>query len=66
MEEIKAGDIVKTKSGGPFMTVGSVSDGNANCVWMDTKGKKNSDSFPIAVLEKIDFNEDPQMPFLVG
>lgn len=33
--EFKAGDIVKAKSGGPIMTIESVIDDIAICVWFD-------------------------------
>ena len=36
MDEIKKGDIVKLKSGGPVMTVEDIKDGKyATCVWFD-------------------------------
>jgi uncharacterized protein YodC (DUF2158 family) len=58
-EEIKAGDIVQLKSGGPKMSVqktgGYPGIGNgANCVWFDGKHKENQKVFAIAVLKKLE------------
>jgi uncharacterized protein YodC (DUF2158 family) len=62
MEEIKTGDTVRIKSGGVFMTVGGVSNGQATCYWMDNKQKQNSAIWPLTVLEKIDLDAEPPMP----
>ena len=48
--EIKAGDIVTLKSGGPKMTVAWVDDGQANCEWFDTKPETQSKIFDLNVL----------------
>jgi len=61
-KEIKVGDTVKVKSGGVFMTVSEISNGNATCLWMDQKQKQNSDQWPLIVLEKIDYDAEPPMP----
>lgn len=61
MEEIKKGDVVQLKSGGPEMTVsdyGVIMPGQppdksmVQCVWFDQNTKK-SDLFPVASLKKI-------------
>jgi uncharacterized protein YodC (DUF2158 family) len=40
-EEIqwKPGDLVRVKSGGPLMTVGSIKAGKVICEWFDRTGK---------------------------
>jgi uncharacterized protein YodC (DUF2158 family) len=40
-EEIKwkPGDLVRVKSGGPLMTVGSIKAGKVICEWFDAAGK---------------------------
>jgi uncharacterized protein YodC (DUF2158 family) len=35
MDEIKKGDKVKLKSGGPVMTVESIDGNNIDCIWFD-------------------------------
>lgn len=56
-EEIKPGDTVRLKSGGPLMTVQTVGnyDGlggrGANCVWFE-KSKKETAVFALSNLEK--------------
>lgn len=54
-EEIKAGDIVYLKSGGPKMTVVStyVDDSMAECAWFD-QNKAEGASFPMEALTKKD------------
>ncbi|TDB32569.1 DUF2158 domain-containing protein [Stenotrophomonas sp. TEPEL] len=48
--EFKLGDKVKLKSGGPVMTVSSVSDKGVECQWFDPKGKLHKESFAAVVL----------------
>jgi uncharacterized protein YodC (DUF2158 family) len=55
MNEIKPGNVVQLKSGGPRMTVSAVyrnSDGvpSAYCAWLDGK-KAQQNSFPITSLK---------------
>lgn len=38
MSNIKAGDVVCLKSGGPDMTVESVSDNKITCIWTSENG----------------------------
>jgi len=57
MNEIKAGDVVKLKSGGPAMTVTSVGDHygelSAYCSWfVDNKPQQNV--FPVHTLKKVE------------
>ena len=47
---MNVGDTVRLKSGGPVMTVNSVDQGTAYCVWMKD-ATPMSDSFSIAALE---------------
>lgn len=51
MEEIKAGDTVQLKSGGEFMTVESVDEYGANCVWFESK-KVQRHTFETVALKK--------------
>jgi uncharacterized protein YodC (DUF2158 family) len=63
MEEIKKGDTVKPKSGGPVMTVSDVDDYSSSmsnpikdgvkCVWFEGK-KPISKVFDRSVLEKVE------------
>jgi uncharacterized protein YodC (DUF2158 family) len=53
-EQIKAGDLVNLKSGGPTMTVDWVSDASgtltAGCSWFDNNGKRQNEQFPVTSL----------------
>lgn len=54
MKEIKPGDAVQLKSGGPRMTVTEISQGPqgvplALCIW-SVKGKTQKETFPIHAL----------------
>jgi uncharacterized protein YodC (DUF2158 family) len=53
--EIKPGDVVQLKSGGPQMTVTSVNQDeygtSAFCVWFDGK-KQSAGDFPVHALTK--------------
>lgn len=58
---LKAGDIVRLKSGGPPMTVGEVRAATARdviptamCVWFDSSGQIQRDDFSIWLLEQIE------------
>lgn len=55
LEEIKKGELVVLKSGGPTMTVTSVGDHwgeqTAWCSWFDGKKPENA-TFPVVALKK--------------
>lgn len=62
MEEIKPGDVVQLKSGGPTMTVVGFDLGmpgqppdksNVRCVWF-VQDTKKSDLFPVVSLKKVE------------
>jgi uncharacterized protein YodC (DUF2158 family) len=55
MRELKKGDVVRLKSGGPKMTVGmtggATAEGSIECVWYDVVGKLNRDWFHAETLD---------------
>jgi uncharacterized protein YodC (DUF2158 family) len=58
MNEIKEGDVVQLKSGGPSMTVSSVGKDNGGtltawCQWFE-KNKPQGGSFPVSSLRIVD------------
>jgi len=46
---LKPGDVVQLKSGGPFMTIESVDDADAVCVWFE-QSRQNRDKFALIML----------------
>jgi len=50
---IKKGDTVMLKSSGPIMSVESVEEGRAYCVWF-LNGKMEKASFSVDILEAVD------------
>lgn len=52
-DEIKPGDIVTLKSGGPKMTVSWIEEGSAYCQWFDPKMEPRGESYKLVVLERI-------------
>ncbi len=56
MDEIKAGDVVQLKSGGPKMTVRSVTGRECKCQWFD-ESKLTSGMFRLASLIKVEEDE---------
>jgi len=54
MVDLKKGDVVQLKSGGPHMTVDQVSDGNKiKCIWF-VQTELKVDYFNVETLDKID------------
>ena len=53
MSDIKAGDVVKLKSGGVAMSVSWVEDGEAYCQWQDG-AKALGEKYAVVVLELFD------------
>ena len=61
--DLKAGDVVKFKSGGASMTVSSVFEDAgevlADCVWLlNGSAKHGKGTFPVATLQKIETPEE--------
>ena len=57
-DTIKAGDIIKVKSGGPKMTVSEVAEDTFGtmtvwCSWFDDKNKNQSGTFPLNTVVKV-------------
>jgi uncharacterized protein YodC (DUF2158 family) len=53
MSDIKAGDVVKLKSGGVAMTVAWIEDGSAFCQWQDGS-KPMEQNYQVVALEVFD------------
>ena len=49
---LQRGDLVRLRSGGPLMTVGSIKGNQVECFWTDLNGEPNADNFPVDVLQK--------------
>ncbi len=47
---LRAGDLVRVRSGGPLMTVTSVQGDQVNCSWTNWDGRLESQTFPIGAL----------------
>jgi uncharacterized protein YodC (DUF2158 family) len=57
MADLKVGDVVQLKSGGPNMTIDKIAvftskQLQARCVWFDEKNKQMTHVFELEVLEK--------------
>ena len=62
-EQIREGDLVKLKSGGPMMTVtGTREGGYLLCEWFDDKGTAQFATFQPHALRKV--SEDDNTPFI--
>jgi len=49
---VKIGDVVQLKSGGPKMTVNEIANTQTNCVWF-VGGSRESGNFDPEALEKV-------------
>jgi uncharacterized protein YodC (DUF2158 family) len=49
--QLRSGDLVRLRSGGPLMTVGSIEGDQVNCVWTDLDSHIASERLPIEALE---------------
>ncbi len=54
MSELKIGDVVELKSGGPEMTVGKVAGETCVAIWFDENNELCEVGFPTAALVKCD------------
>jgi uncharacterized protein YodC (DUF2158 family) len=50
--QLKRGDLVRLRSGGPMMTVSDIKGNQINCFWTDLNGQPDDASFPSYVLQK--------------
>lgn len=48
--ELRAGDLVRVRSGGPLMTVTGVQGDQVSCSWTDWDGRLESQTFPVGAL----------------
>lgn len=53
-QKFKTGDVVQLKSGGPWMTVVGVEDGEVSCTWFDKDNLLKSNEFDEETLNKRD------------
>ena len=52
MPELKKGDLVELKSGGPEMTINQINDASVTCVWFDGTNRQEA-VFDVAALERV-------------
>lgn len=52
------GDIVTLKSGGQALTVTSIGDDEATCIWLGEEGDLFRESIPLVALQAIDLEEE--------
>lgn len=50
MPDIKPGDLVRLKSGGPAMTVTKLADDDAKCMWFESNEFLRQETFPSVAL----------------
>ncbi|WP_420836283.1 DUF2158 domain-containing protein [Bradyrhizobium valentinum] len=50
--QLRGGDLVRLRSGGPLMTVDSIKGDQVDCYWADGNDQISAESFPIYVLRK--------------
>lgn len=54
--EVKIGDVVQLKSGGPTMTIEDIDDsGNVKCKWFDKDQTLHTESFKLEMLEFLEY-----------
>lgn len=54
--EVKIGDVVQLKSGGPTMTIEDIEDsGKVRCKWFDRDQTLYTETFKLDMLEFLDF-----------
>jgi len=60
--DVKPGDVVVLKSGGPALTIAEVNDEHAECVWLGDDGHLFRETLPLVVLERaeLDTSEDEE------
>ena len=46
-EQFKPGETVQLKSGGPLMTIQTITDDIADCDWFDNKNEPHTKAFPL-------------------
>lgn len=56
--DVKPGDIVMLKSGGPALTVAEVDGEAAECIWIGEEGDLYRETLPLVVLESAVLSED--------
>ena len=49
--DLQQGGVVQLRSGGIAMTISSIEDGIAHCVWSDKAGRIQRDQFPTELLK---------------
>ena len=54
MSDLKVGDVVRLKSGGPVMTVAKMGDGYVICQWFDEKKMRRANFPPDALTTDTD------------
>ncbi len=68
-EEVKVGDVVRLKSGGPKMVVVAIdttqfdTELSAWCEWFDEKNKPQKETFKLIAVEKADLS--PKRPKVI-
>jgi len=54
--DVKPGDVVVLKSGGPALTIAEVNDDHAECVWLGDEGHLFRETLPLVVLERAELD----------
>jgi uncharacterized protein YodC (DUF2158 family) len=58
--ELKPGDVVTLKSGGHSLTVVEVNEDAVSCLWMGNEGDLFRETLPLAVLERVDDEDEDE------